>query len=107
MVKDTVVHLPENYKEILIKRKELSKFVEKIIWYEDEEELFKSIEYLVIAVPPESQFLILKNNFNYKNIKNYLLEKPPAKDPLEAKYLVELMKSQTLFFNLIFFLNCQ
>ena len=106
--KNVNVHLLENYKDALEKRDELLPFIKKIIWYENENDLMRSIDSCVIAVPPSSQNIILEKIIKFDNIKNIILEKPPASNPAKAKELLIQIKRYNLNVNFSFsFLYCK
>ena len=87
-----IIFLNEKYKKVFLKRKELCKFKNKIVWYSKLFKIQNSINYVVIAKRPEDQTKILKKILHIKkNIKHIFLEKPLNINPKKSLYTLRLL----------------
>jgi predicted dehydrogenase len=92
------VILPDEYKEKILKRVELTPYLDRIIWRASIDECLRESSSVVIASTPLKQPEISCQVLNYSNIKQIVLEKPLAADPLRATNLMyQLIKSHAKF----------
>jgi len=95
--KSNIVYLENKYKKIINSRKDLNIYKNKIIWIQNSLNILKIIDYLIIAKRPSDQVKIIKKIINRKNtLKKIFLEKPIAKNPLEAKNLLNILKKKKI-----------
>ncbi len=91
------IFLNDKYKKVFFKRKELSKFKKKIVWYSNFSKIQNSINYAVIAKRPNDQTLILKKVLSKKKrIKHVFLEKPINVNPKKSFETIKLLTNKKI-----------
>ena len=85
------VVLPEKYKEKILLRPELKEFEKDITWVKDRDEALMRTTDLIIAVPPNIQYSIVKKIVKKTNIKTVYLEKPIAPTVEMSNELLKLL----------------
>ncbi len=92
------IHLPERYKEVIAKRKELSGFLPQITWCGNEEEVLKNSDNIVISTWPMGQEMYIRKCLQLPSIHALVLEKPLAVSPRSSIALLgELKRSGKIF----------
>jgi len=87
------VILPVRYQKYFETRSDIGCFYDIVEWVSDEEELLKTCDGVVVALPPEQQYMWVKKCLNCTNISHILLEKPLAVNPVIADNLLNSLKS--------------
>ena len=104
--KSNIVYLEKKYEKIISARKELAIYKNKVIWIKNYLNHIEIIDYLIIAKRPSDQFKIIKKIINKKNtFKKIFLEKPIAKNTLEAKELLHILKRKKINVSFGFIFN--
>ncbi len=85
------VALLSKSKQKFYSRLELAQYTNQIIWFESETDLFSNVKTLIIALPPFMQGKYFELAIQYKNIENYIFEKPLEKNPQEAMRLLSVI----------------
>ena len=89
------IYLNIEYKKFFSKRKELTKYTSKIIWYKDQKKIIKYIDYLIIAQRPQDQFRLVKKLAKTQNkIKHFFLEKPIGINPNKSKLFINFLNKK-------------
>ncbi len=92
------IALLERAKPKFLNRKELLQYSSRIKWFSNLEYFLKSVQTVIISVPPNEQVEILEYCLHYKNIKKLILEKPIAPDPKTSiKILMRLINANMDF----------
>lgn len=98
LLTETKVALLLRSKEKFESRKELQRYADRIVWYEDETQLLISVDTIVTCVPPLVQVAILDKILDCSNIKNLILEKPLAPSPGASEIILDrLIKTKKNF----------
>lgn len=97
--KDFNVFLPIRYQKRVRLRKDIACLYHLIHWVnDDDEELLKLSQGVIIALPPKEQYFWIKKCLYYKHITHMLLEKPIAINPVLSKKIInELIYSKIKF----------
>jgi len=104
--KSNIVYLEKKYEKIISARKELAIYKNKVIWIKNYLNHLEIIDYLIIAKRPSDQVKIIKKIINKKNtFKKIFLEKPIAKNTLEAKKLLHILKRKKINVSFGFIFN--
>lgn len=97
-IKNVRVILLNRYRERIYTRTDIKPIFKSIEWVNDHETLLELCEALIIALPPEQQFLWVKKCLKYSNINYILLEKPLAITPdLAIDLILDLQTSGKKF----------
>ena len=97
------IFLKKGYEIVLNKRKNISKFKDKIIWYKNSLKKISKIDYVIIAKRPKDQENIIKKlEFNKLKIKKLFLEKPIANNPVNSLKLLSYLKRKRINFSIGF-----
>ncbi len=100
------IYLNEKYKKFFFKRKELTNYLNKIIWYRDQKKIINYIDYLIIAQRPQDQFKLMKNLVKTKNkIKHFFLEKPIGINPNKSKLFIKFLNKKKIKYSFGFTLS--
>ncbi len=100
------IYLNVKYKKFFFKRKELTKYKNKIIWYEDQQKIIEYIDYLIVAQRPQDQFRLIKKLVKTQNkIKHIFLEKPIGINPNKSKLFINFLNKNKIKFSFGFLLN--
>lgn len=91
-VGDISVLLPIRYQAYLLSRPDLQQFNKQIEWVENHEAAITQCDGVIIALPPEEQFRLIKKIINRNNITYLFLEKPLAHSPQASDELLNLLK---------------
>jgi predicted dehydrogenase len=91
LMNDAQVMLQEKAKERFLKRNELLRYEQQILWAQDLDSLLSSVDALVISLPPKEQLSILEKLLQHENIKHLILEKPVAATPLQSLKVLQLL----------------
>lgn len=78
------IALLDRYKNFVTSRAELKLYVDEIIWFNDETNLIKSVDTLILARRPVDNLLVLRNLIKDHVKVNLIVEKPPAPTIEEA-----------------------
>lgn len=96
--KNFKVFLPTRYQEKFSLRKDLACFNHLVYWINNDEDLLKICQGVIIALPPKEQYLWIIKCLYYKHITHMLLEKPLSINPvLSTKIINELIYSKVKF----------
>ena len=100
------IYLNNKYKNFFLKRKELVKYSNKIIWFNNQKKIIKYIDYLVVAQRPQDQFKLIKNlsKINH-SIKHFFLEKPISVNPKKSKLFVKYLNDKKISYSFGFILS--
>ena len=100
------IYLNIEYKKFFSKRKELTKYTSKIIWYKDQKKIIKYIDYLIIAQRPQDQFRLVKKLAKTQNkIKHFFLEKPIGINPNKSKLFINFLNKKKINYSFGFTLS--
>lgn len=88
---DTVL-LRKKAMPVFKKRPELQFCTNRISWAEDDKGFYESIETLVLSVPPFVQVQVINEWGHLENIKQLVLEKPVAVNPLQSSQLLNFLE---------------
>ncbi len=100
------IYLNIEYKKFFSKRKELTKYTNKIIWYKDQKKIIKYIDYLIIAQRPQDQFRLVKKLVKTQNkIKHFFLEKPIGINPNKSKLFINFLNKKKINYSFGFTLS--
>lgn len=95
------VLLVEKARQTFSQRHELRHFADRIIWVDDVEELLRQADTLIISTPPAVQEAYVRRVVGcFKNIKNFILEKPLATDPERSASLLKLLQKHKTNFRI-------
>ena len=83
--------LPEKYKEKILLRPELREFEKDILWVKDSDEALIKTTHLIVAVPPNTQYSLVKKIVKKTNIKTIYLEKPIAPSVEKSNDLLKFL----------------
>jgi predicted dehydrogenase len=84
--------------EIIEKRQELHQFKNRVRWVDDEQEILRLCDLVVVSVWPKGQEYWIEKCLPYPTVKSLILEKPLGHSPENAKeILTELFKSKKTF----------
>ena len=103
--KKNKVFLPRRYFKFLTSRKDLNKYVRKIIWYNRLSEIKKKINFCIIAKRPEDQLLLCEKILEFKNLEHLYLEKPIAKNYNSAEKLLKYLKKNKINFSIAYIIT--
>lgn len=92
-VTDDTIILPERYRDKLRLRPELSYLEQRVTWNASEHEIYRQVDGIILAVPPNIQHQKILELINYEQIRYFLLEKPVAASPRASKEILELITS--------------
>ena len=99
------IFIPEKYKDFFLSRNDLKKYKNKIIWFQNINNILNKIQILIIAKRPSDQEKAVKIFLNKKNkIKHFFLEKPIAINPERSLRLINILvkKKKNFSFGFIF-----
>lgn len=92
------IYIPVKYQKKILKRSELRPYKDSVTWVSDEKELLDKVNFLVLAVPPDIQFMLLERFLGDERLKKLILEKPLAETPEKASSLLnKLIESNKKF----------
>ena len=93
------IYLNYKYQKKILSRKNLKKYLKKIIWYKDVNHITHKIDYVVIAQKPKNQYSTIKNLLKYFKPKHFFLEKPISNNPLGSLDLINFLKKNKIKFS--------
>lgn len=106
---DTVV-LCEKFKSKILARQELNKYYSQIKWVNTDFEAYKHSDTLILSLPPEQQYLLIKKVLNTDDFKfkKIFLEKPLSVNSIYAGDLLSLLKKSGVRFRIAYtFMFCE
>lgn len=98
----------ERYKEKFLNRKDiknLSALGKSITWYENEEQLFKSVNLIIIARRPIDQIKIINNLISQSWKGSLIIEKPIAPTPELSKKIIKKLFTDNINLQVGFSIN--
>ena len=87
------VVLPERYRAVLEGRADLRELTPSVHFVIDEDQMFRSVEAMVLAVRPEDQQAKLPLILESPRIRSILLEKPLAPTPESSAQMLSLLEA--------------
>jgi hypothetical protein len=93
------IYLNYKYQKKFLSRKNLKKYLKKIIWYKDINYITDKIDYVVIAQKPKNQYSIIKNLLKYLKPKLFFLEKPISNNPSISLDLIKFLEKNKIRFS--------
>ena len=89
------------YREKLKSRNDISKLDYFIDWYKKEKEEIEleSVDSVIIALRPIDQYKQIKKCLKFKNIQNYVIEKPISNTPKNSFEIINLLKKNNINYN--------
>ncbi|MFZ0219872.1 MAG: Gfo/Idh/MocA family oxidoreductase [Candidatus Aquirickettsiella sp.] len=84
--------LPIRYQKYFKLRDDLRPFFNNVEWVNDDENILRICEGVIIALSPTLQYSCVKKCLNYSNISHLLLEKPLAVTPYLANDLIDKLE---------------
>ncbi len=88
------IYLNKKYKSKFLRRNELTKFYNKIKWFNNLSNIINDVDYIVIAIRPIDQFKIVKSLINKKKFKHLFLEKPISNNPKNSMRLIKYLEAR-------------
>mgnify|MGYP001212670852 FL=1 len=92
------------YENFIKKRPDLSKYIDKVNFLNEEKELIKNVDYINIARNPESQYQFLIHNKPY-SFKHLYIEKPIAHQTIAYKKCIENFETENTSFSVFYSLT--
>ena len=92
------------YENYIKKRPDLSKYIDKVNFLNEEKELIKNVDYINIARNPESQYQFLIHNKPY-SFKHLYIEKPIAHQTIAYKKCIENFETENTSFSVFYSLT--
>ena len=92
------------YENFIKKRPDLSKYIDKVNFLNEEKELIKNVDYINIARNPESQYQFLIYNKPY-SFKHLYIEKPIAHQTIAYKKCIENFETENTSFSVFYSLT--
>ena len=92
------------YENYIKKRPDLSKYIDKVNFLNEEKELIKNVDYINIARNPESQYQFLIHNKPY-SFKHLYIEKPIAHQTIAYKKCIEIFETENTSFSVFYSLT--
>ena len=92
------------YENFIKKRPDLSKYIDKVNFLNEEKELIKKVDYINIARNPESQYQFLIHNKPY-SFKHLYIEKPIAHQTIAYKKCIENFETENTSFSVFYSLT--
>mgnify|MGYP001384460029 FL=1 len=92
------------YENYIKKRPDLSKYIDKVNFLNEEKELIKNVDYINIARNPESQYQFLIYNKPY-SFKHLYIEKPIAHQTIAYKKCIENFETENTSFSVFYSLT--
>lgn len=99
------VILPLRYQSFILHRSDLAPYYPLIDW-QPEDCILEQCDAVVMALPPAQQAEMIVKSLQYSNINYFLLEKPLAASPVEAKQVLELMIGSQKKFRIGYHFRC-
>ena len=92
------IFVPERYKSVFDKRKELHCFSDRIVWMKNETQVLERSDTVVFSVWPQGQEILIPQALSIASIRRIILEKPIGVSPESSGQLLsELEKSGKIF----------
>lgn len=92
--------LPLRYRELVLRRSEIEHLNSSIEYYEDETELIRDAEYIVVARTPFHQYDLIENHHDLLSEKKYVfLEKPLADSSLHYSQVLKRLDENKIKFS--------